>query len=267
MATSRNPAYTESVRRLMDAFGRLPGVGARSAERMAFHILKSTPEEAMVLADAIRHVKEHVRHCSICFNLTEADPCPICADASRDHGVVCIVEQPKDLLQLESTGVYRGVYHVLLGRIAPLENVGPEHLTIPHLIERLRRGANTPVRQPEPAPPAEGAAAEAPHGGGEEDPFAVSEPFEYATPVTDASPEVVEAVAATDVPIREVILATNPTMEGDGTALYLQGELAKFPVTVTRLARGLPAGAQIEYSNKAILADAINGRVVLGGGG
>jgi recombination protein RecR len=206
-----NPHYTESLRKLMDLFGKLPGVGSRSAERIAFHLLKSSRDDALALADAIRAVKDQVKHCSICFNLTETDPCSICSDPNRDHGVICVVEQPKDLLQLESTNIFRGVYHVLLGRIAPLENVTPAELTIPQLLERLR--------------PADG-------------------PGDTRTPV------------------REIILATNPTMEGDGTALYLQQELsyAAPHIAVTRLARGLPAGAQIEYSNKAILADAINGR-------
>ncbi len=200
-----NPHYTESLRKLMELLGKLPGVGSRSAERMAFHLLKSNPADALALADAIRTMKEQVRHCSICFNLTETDPCSICTDTTRDSSVICIVEQPKDLLQLESTGVYKGVYHVLLGRIAPLENVTPSELTIPQLFERLH------------------------------------------------SP---------DSPVKEIILATNPTMEGDGTSLYLQQEIARIApqISLTRLARGLPAGAQIEYSNKAILADAMSGR-------
>ncbi len=212
-----NPHYTDSLRKLMELFGKLPGVGSRSAERIAFHLLKSSREEALALADAIRAVKDHVKHCSICFNLTEHDPCSICADAERDHSVICVVEQPKDLLQLESTNIFRGVYHVLLGRIAPLENVTPADLTIPQLLERIVRG----VRK-------EGEGASTP------------------------------PVAA----VREIILATNPTMEGDGTSLFLQQELAYVApqIAVTRLARGLPAGAQIEYSNKAILADALNGR-------
>jgi len=203
-----NQHYTESLRSLMQLFGRLPGVGARSAERMAFHILKSTPEEAFALADAIRSVKEHVKHCSNCFNLTESDPCAICADQGRDQGLICVVEQPKDLLQLESTGVFPGVYHVLIGRIAPLEGISPDDLTISHLLERIEKSRATPA------------------------------------------------------PVREIILATNPTFEGDGTSLYIQQTIgAKFPdVTITRLARGLPAGAQIEYSNKAILSDALSGR-------
>src|SRR3954471_11878093 len=133
-----NSQYTESLRRLMDMLARLPGVGSRSAERMAFHLLKNSREDALALADAIRAVKDQIRHCSVCFNLTETDPCSICADASRDHGVICVVEQPKDLLQLESTGVYKGVYHVLLGRLAALENITPGDLTIPQLLDRLK---------------------------------------------------------------------------------------------------------------------------------
>lgn len=195
-------SYTQSIANLMNELARLPGIGMRSAERIAFHLLKQKPEEALRLADAIRDVKTRIRHCSICYNLTEADPCAICADPARDQGVVCVVEQPKDLLALESTGLYHGVYHVLLGRISPLEEIEPKDLTIEPLMRRLASGT-----------------------------------------------------------VREVIMGTNPTMEGDGTALHLQGLMAKFPaVQVTRLARGLPAGSSIEYANRNILADAIAGR-------
>ena len=187
----------------MNELARLPGIGMRSAERIAFHLLKQNPQEALKLADAIRDVKTRIRHCSICFNLTEDDPCRICSDTSRDQAVVCVVEQPKDLLALESTGLYRGVYHVLLGRISPLEDMEPGDLTVEPLLSRLASGT-----------------------------------------------------------IREIIMGTNPTMEGDGTALYVQGlAAARFPnVQLTRLARGLPAGSNIEYANKNILADAISGR-------
>ena len=202
--------YSASVQRLIELFGRLPGVGARSAERMVFHILKSQPEEALALAEAIRAVKEQVRHCHICHHLTEADPCAICADPGRDHSVICVVEQPKDLFQLEATGAYDGVYHVLLGRLAPLEGLGPEKLTVPALLERVRQ--------------------------------------------RDADGRPV---------VREIILATNPTMEGDGTALYLQSQLQGAGITITRLARGLPSGAQIEHANKTILSDALAGRTRL----
>jgi recombination protein RecR len=196
-------SYTQSIQNLMDQLVRLPGIGKMSAERIAFHLLKEKPAEAMRLADAIRDVKTRIKHCNVCYNLTEQDPCSVCADDARDHGVVCIVEQPKDLLALESAGLYKGVYHVLLGRIAPLEGAEPGDLTIEPLMGRLASGR-----------------------------------------------------------VREIIMGTNPTMEGDGTALYIQSVVGgRFPeIQVTRLARGLPAGSSIEYANKNILADAISGR-------
>src|SRR5678810_174435 len=179
-------SYTQSIQNLMNELSRLPGIGVRSAERIAFHLLKQKPDDAMKLADAIRDVKTRIRNCSNCFNMTEADPCEICSDASRDQGLVCVVEQPKDLLALESTGLYKGVYHVLLGRIAPLDDVGPKDLTIDALMKRLASGT-----------------------------------------------------------VREVIMGTNPNMEGDGTALHLQTLIGqRFPnMQITRLARGLPAGS------------------------
>jgi recombination protein RecR len=196
-------SYTQSIQNLMNELARLPGIGARSAERIAFHLLKQRPEEAMQLADAIRDVKTRIKNCSTCYNLTEQDPCSICADDTRDQGLVCIVEQPKDLLALESAGLYKGVYHVLLGRIAPLEGVEPGDLTIEPLMERIASGK-----------------------------------------------------------VRELIMGTNPNMEGDGTALYIQSVVgSRFPdIQITRLARGLPAGSNIEYANRNILADAISGR-------
>ena len=196
-------SYTQAIQNLMNQFARLPGIGMRSAERIAFHLLKEKPEEAFALADAIRDVKTRIKHCSICYNLTEIDPCNICGDPARDQGLVCIVEQPKDLLALEGTGLYKGVYHVLLGAIRPLEDIDAGDLTIDALLRRLEAGM-----------------------------------------------------------IRELIMGTNPTVEGDGTALYIQNEVAaRFPnVSVTRLARGLPAGSNIEYANRNILADAISGR-------
>src|SRR3954470_3203713 len=133
-------SYTQSIQNLMNQLASLPGIGMRSAERIAFHILKQKPEDAMQLAEAIRDVKTRIKHCSICYNLTESDPCEICSSPSRDQSVVCIVEQPKDLLALESTGLYRGVYHVLLGRIAPLEGMGPEDVTVEPLLKRLESG-------------------------------------------------------------------------------------------------------------------------------
>ena len=195
-------SHTQSIQNLMNELSRLPGIGMRSAERIAFHLLKQKPEEAMKLAEAIRDVKTRIKHCSICFNLTESDPCNICSNPSRDQALVCVVEQPKDLLALEATGLYQGVYHVLLGRISPLEGINPDDLTIDGLVKRLESGA-----------------------------------------------------------VREVIMGTNPTMEGDGTARYVQSIIARYPaVTVTRLARGLATGSNIEYANRNVLADAISGR-------
>lgn len=190
--------YTKAIERLMEEFGKLPGVGARSAERLAFYILKAKPEEALALADTIRDVKLNVRPCKVCFNLTESEVCDICADPRRDRSVICVVEQPKDLLSLEATGVHSGLYHVLMGQIAPLEDTGPEDLTIDALVERVRNDG-----------------------------------------------------------VREVILATNPTVTGDATALHIIEQLKPFNVQITRLARGLPSGGSIEYANKSILSDAL----------
>lgn len=214
--------YPESVTRLIDELARLPGIGRRSAERLAFHILKSPSDSALGLSRAISDVKEKVRHCRVCYNLADASTqdsslCAICAAASgpnpsRDASTVMVVEQPKDLIALEQTGMYKGVYHVLMGRISPLEGVGAGDLTIADLLARV----DDPSRN------------------------------------------------SGEIPVREVVLALNPTLEGDGTALYLQEELARHGggagVSITRLARGLPTGSQLEYANKAVLADAIEGR-------
>jgi recombination protein RecR len=200
------------VDRLIEAFARLPGIGRRSAERMAFHVLKSGKEEAAALARALTDVKEAVRHCSRCFNLTDLDPCPICADPRRDHSVILVVEQPKDLIALEQTGQYQGVYHVLMGRLSPLDGVGPESLTIDLLLSRL--------------------GGEPGSGDG----------------------------AGPGAPVREVVLGLNPTVEGDGTALYLAELLHARGVRVSRLARGLPSGGNLEFASKAVLGDAILGR-------
>jgi recombination protein RecR len=192
---------TESVTRLIEEFTRLPGIGKKSAERLAYHILRVHKSEALALADAIRNVKENVRYCRNCYNLAEQEECEICRDPRRDPTVLCVVEQPRDLMALEQPGTYRGLYHVLLGRIAPLEGVGPDQLTIDKLVERVRHGQ-----------------------------------------------------------FREVIMGTNPTLEGDGTALHISNLLAEFPVEVTRLARGITTGSVLEFANKEILADALAGR-------
>jgi len=192
---------TGPLQRLMDELKRLPGVGARSAERIAFHILKAERKEALALADAIIATKERLRPCSRCFNLAEGELCHICADPRRDQSQIVVVEQPKDLLNLEATGLITGVYHVLMGHIAPLDDIGPEDLTIGALVQRVRAGG-----------------------------------------------------------VNEVILATNPTLEGDATALHITNVLADTGVSVTRLARGLAPGSQIEFANRAMLQEAFRGR-------
>lgn len=185
----------------MEELNRLPGIGPRSAERIAFHLLRVPAEDAMKLAQAIRDVKQNLRHCSVCYNLTDSDPCGICRDAQRDQGLIVVVEQPKDVMLLEQTGLIRGVYHVLMGHIAPLEGVDAADLTIDALVKRVRGGQ-----------------------------------------------------------VREVLLATNPTVEGDGTALHIQSVLQPTGVAVSRLARGLAVGSQVEYASRAMLEAAITGR-------
>jgi recombination protein RecR len=192
---------SESVAKVIDEFAKLPGIGRKSAERLTYHVLRVHKNEALALADAIRNVRENVRYCEICFNLSETARCSICRDPKRDSSLLCVVEQPRDLMSLEQSGVYQGLYHVLLGRIAPLESIGPEQLTIDALVERVRLGG-----------------------------------------------------------FREVIMATNPTVEGDGTALFISNLLSELPVQITRLARGVTTGSILEYTNKEVLADALVGR-------
>ncbi|MDX1963990.1 MAG: recombination mediator RecR [Pirellulales bacterium] len=192
---------TESVTRLIEELAKLPGIGRKSAERICYHILRVNKADALALSEAIRNVRENVRYCSVCYNLAEGERCTICSDPKRDQTLLCVVEQPRDLIALENSGTYKGLYHVLLGRVAPLEGVHADQLTIEPLIERVRQGS-----------------------------FA------------------------------EIIMGTNPTLEGDGTALLISNMLAEFPVQITRLARGITSGSVLEFANKEILADALTGR-------
>ena len=193
--------YTETLNKLIEEFEKLPGVGPKTAERLAFHILKAKPTEAMALAEAIRDVKDKIKHCQICYNLSEQPICQICSDERRDKSLICIVEQSKDIVNLEKTGACKWVYHVLGGHIAPLEGIEPGDLTIEQLLERIHEGD-----------------------------------------------------------VKEVIMATNPNMAGDGTALYISSLLRAADVKITRLARGLPTGSTIEYASGKMLTDAIIGR-------
>jgi recombination protein RecR len=187
--------------RLLTELAKLPGVGRKTAERLAHHILRASEDEAMKLAVAIRDVKRNTRSCSRCANVTEADPCAICSDPQRDASAVCVVEQPRDLVAIEEAGAWRGRYHVLGGRVSPLDGVSAEDLTIARLVARVR-----------------------------------------------------------DEAVREVVLATSPDLEGDGTALYVERALAPTGVRITRLARGVPTGYALESSSAAMLQDAFRGR-------
>jgi recombination protein RecR len=193
--------YGKAVATLIDEFGHLPGIGRKSAERLANYVLSCSMDEANRLADAIRNVKISVKRCSMCFNLTEDTLCRICRDPRRDQHLVCVVEQPRDVVALESSGAFSGLYHVLGGRIAPLEGIGPEELTIHQLVHRIRKQG-----------------------------------------------------------ITELVMATNPTLEGDGTALFITNLLQNDNVRITRLARGIASGSVLEFANREMLADALRGR-------
>lgn len=190
-----------AVARLTEALGKLPGIGPKTAERLTHYLIAARPEEVLALADAVRAIKVDVHPCRQCHNPTEGELCNICSDPRRDPSMICIVEQPKDLMALERSASYKGLYHVLGGRLAPLENIGPEQLTVDHLLRRIQEGN-----------------------------------------------------------VKEVIMATNPTLEGDGTALYLSTLLGPYGVKITRLARGLPSGSVLEFANSQMLTDALEGR-------
>jgi recombination protein RecR len=191
----------EPVARLIDEFSRLPGIGPKTASRLTFYLLRAPKEQALALADALRELKERTVFCSICFNIAEASPCSICSDENRDRSIICVVEEPLDVLAIERTREYKGLYHVLHGAISPVEGIGPDELKTHELLERLK----------------------------------------------------VE-------PVEEVLLATNPNLEGEATAMYLARLIAPLGLRVTRLARGLPVGGDLEYADEVTLTRALEGR-------
>ncbi|MEM9414688.1 MAG: recombination mediator RecR [Planctomycetota bacterium] len=194
---------------LLDQLEKLPGIGRRSAERIAFHLLRQPAESSVALSQALDAFRTNLRVCGICGHVTESDPCPICADEDREGSVVLVVEQPSDVFAIEQAGSFRGRYHVLMGRLAPMEAIGPGDLNIQPLLQRVHDSRS----------------------------------------------------GDTGDAIREVILGTNPTLEGDGTALYLAEKLRELGVAVTRLARGMPTGSSLQGVSKAVLSDAVQGRV------
>ncbi len=191
----------EPVTRLIEAFSQLPGIGPKTASRLTFYLLRRPAEQAEALADAIRDLKRKTVFCSICFNITDQSPCAICRDETRDRSIICVVEEPLDVLAIDRTGEYRGLYHVLHGAISPVEGIGPDELRIQELVARLK-----------------------------------------------------------NQPVQEVLLATNPNLEGEATAMYLARLLQPLGVRITRLARGLPVGGDLEYADVITLSRALQGR-------
>ena len=200
-APRRSAGTAAPVARLIEALHRLPGIGPKSAQRLTYYLLRASTEEARALADAIVDLKEKIVLCSICQNVTEIDPCGICTDEQRDQASICVVEEPLDILALERSRGYRGLYHVLHGVVSPMDGVGPDDLKLDELVARLRNGS-----------------------------------------------------------VNEVIMATNPNLEGEATAMYVSRLVAPLGVRVTRLARGLPTGADLEYADDVTLAQALEHR-------
>ena len=191
----------EPIARLIEAFHKLPGIGPKSAQRLAYHILRTSEQDAEALATAIRDVKQRIVLCSVCMNITESDPCALCQDERRDPSIICVVEQPLDILAIERTGAFRGRYHVLHGVLNPMDGIGPEDLRVRELLARVQGGD-----------------------------------------------------------VKEVIMATNSSLEGEATSMYVQRLLGPLGVRVTRLARGLPTGADLEYTDDVTLSRALEGR-------
>ena len=194
-------AIPRPVQALIDEFSRLPGIGPKTASRLTYFLLRQPAEQTRALAEALATLKERIRFCSVCFNMTESDPCPLCNDAQRDAASLCVVEEPLDVIAIERTRSFRGRYHVLHGAISPVDDIGPDDLKIKELLGRLSDGK-----------------------------------------------------------LKEVILATNPSYEGEATAMYLQKQIAPMGLKVTRLARGLPVGGDLEYADETTLARAVEGR-------
>jgi len=198
-------AFAAPLERLIERLRKLPGVGQKSAQRMAFHILRNSDADARALATAIVEIKEQIRLCGICFNITDTDPCLVCADAGRDRTVICVVEEPNNLAAIERSGGFRGLYHILHGSLSPLKGIGPDDLKIPQLLTRLEDGT-----------------------------------------------------------VKEVILATNPNVEGESTAVYLARLLKPLGLRVTRIALGLPVGSELEYADEVTVGKSLEGRREIG---
>jgi recombination protein RecR len=195
------PDFAESITRLIDELKRLPGIGQKTAQRLAFYLLRVDKEQALALADAIRNAKEKIRQCSVCNNITDADPCLYCTAANRNRRTICVVEEPHNIIAIEKTRTFNGLYHVLGGSLAPLQGIGPEQLKIKSLLARLKEAA-----------------------------------------------------------VEEIIIATNPTAEGEATAMYLSKLIKPLGVRVTRIAMGIPVGSDLEYADEVTMLKSLEGR-------
>jgi recombination protein RecR len=195
------PDFAEPIVRLIDEFKRLPGIGQKTAQRLAFHVLRSTPDEALALADAIREAKLNIRECSVCNNITDTDPCLYCSSATRNRKVICLVQEAHNIIAIERTRQYDGLYHVLGGALSPLEGIGPDQLKLKSLIERLKNGG-----------------------------------------------------------VEEIIIATNPTAEGEATAVYVSKLIKPLGVRVTRIGVGIPVGSDLEYADEITMLKAMERR-------
>jgi recombination protein RecR len=203
--------FAGPIQQLIDELARLPGIGPKSAQRVAFHLLKATPQDARRLAEAIVEAKDKVRLCRDCFNVADAELCTYCSDSRRERSVICVVQEPPDIVALERTREFRGIYHVLQGAISPIDGVGPQDLRVGELLQRIEQGRSA------------------------------------------------------EVPVEEVILATNPNIEGEATAMYLARLLEPLGIRVTRLASGLPVGGDLEYADEVTLGRALEGRRKISG--
>jgi len=193
----------DSVQKLIDEFAKLPGIGEKTAGRLTFYLLNADPQDVASFGEAVLNLNKNIKKCSICGNITEADPCPICDNKSRDQSMIAVVEHPLDVVALERTGEFSGLYHILGGAISPVDGIGPENLTIDDLVRRVGKNKNI---------------------------------------------------------VKEIILATNPSLEGEATAMYLQKKLSPYKIKLTRIARGLPVGGDLEYADEVTLQRALEGR-------
>ena len=223
---------SEAVEALVNQFTKLPTIGRKTAQRLTAYVLKMPREEVVELARALVGAKDNVKFCKVCFNVTDVEVCPVCTSTRRDRSVICVVEEPNDVMAIERTGEFRGLYHVLGGAISPLDGIGPEDLRVRELVARLK-----------PASAGDGASG--------------------SSESVEAQPAGVSEPTADETAVREIILALNPNVEGDTTAYYLSQLLKPFGVSVTRIARGLPIGGDLEYADEATLSRALEGRMSL----